>query len=151
MPVQLEEDGSRAVLMRIARGEIPDDEGLALLDFDGNLAAGLQPIEKACRWNDGGVAVQTGVLGEIEKHLRVEEVRKDLLLGGMPLDPAGKLIGRRIEIGLRKLRARPAGDRLGMAGSENLLLNGFRPAALRATEHPLHHLDNALRVVERGP
>ena len=65
-----------AVVVRLADGEIFDDQSFARLDLDGDLIAAMQAIEKRGRGDHAGVARIVDVLFEIEKNLRIEQIGK---------------------------------------------------------------------------
>ena len=104
LPVQLEEDGARAVAVRGAGREVPDDQRLAPLDLDGGFLAGLQPVEEIHGRDHRRVLVLLPVIGEVGVDARIQQGREDVLLAR-----ARRRSGR--EGHARRPRNRPAAAR----------------------------------------
>ena len=70
MTVQLEDHGTRAVGVDVTYGDQPDDEGLALLDVDGDPGTHAGTVEEGRGVQGRGVAVRRPMEGELPVDLR---------------------------------------------------------------------------------
>ena len=127
LSVQLEEDGSMPVGMRIADRQELDNQGLARFDVDGRLFPRFETVEERRRGKDAGVGTGVVMVGEFLEHTRVKQVRNDFAAVGRTLELFGKMLGRGVEIGRWKAGSGTPADRFLVA--QNSLADAGRESS----------------------
>src|ERR1700690_1993165 len=81
LTVQLEEHSARTVLMRIASGDVPDDQSLAALEVDVDFLTWFHAVEEHAGRQRAHIAERSALGRVIHEHLGVHEMRGEFELG----------------------------------------------------------------------
>ena len=112
LTVQFEEHGARTVLVRIAGGDVPDDQRLAALQVDVDFLARVHAVEEHGGRQRAHVAERGALGGVFRKHLGIHEMRGEFELGDRPADFGLRRSAFRLQIRGRQEFSRAHGERL---------------------------------------
>src|SRR4030095_3914832 len=138
--VQLVRNDTASVFIRCADVDQLNKEDLALVDGHIDFLAGLQAVKIRGRRQATDIAEFPLEFREVAKHLRIHEVRVEIVAVGLMLELRGQLRADFLQLHRRNLRAL----RL-LRVAEHDLEQGTGPPAHRFAQSASEHVDHALR------